>query len=302
MPDPRPTGAPVACVRTPEVLHEALSEVRAAGASIGLVPTMGALHEGHLSLIRRARTENDRVVVSVFVNPTQFGPQEDLALYPRDLQTDVALAAEAGADLVFAPPVEQMYRPGHATWVEVERLGEGLCGASRPGHFRGVCTVVTKLFNIVGPDRAYFGEKDAQQLAVIRRMVRDLDMRLEVVACPTVREPDGLAMSSRNVRLSPEARAQAPVLYQALAAARMAAEAGERDTEHLKTDIYEALAEADLVATDYVEIVDAKTLEPLREIDRPALIALAVVMGDVRLIDSVTVTEPAPATDRILQR
>jgi len=281
--------AAAGCIETIAGLRAELDAARARGASIGFVPTMGALHEGHLALIRAARERDDVVVVSIFVNPTQFNASEDLQKYPRDLARDLALAEGAGADLVFAPPAGEMYLPGASTWVDVEGLTEGLCGAARPGHFRGVCTVVTKLFNIVGPHRAYFGEKDAQQLAVIKRMVRDLDMRVEIVPCATVREPDGLAMSSRNVRLSPAERAQAPVLYRALTAARLAIENGERDAERPKADICAALADADLATIDYVEIVDADSLEPVTTVDRPCLIALAVFFGDVRLIDNITV-------------
>jgi pantoate--beta-alanine ligase len=277
------------CIDTIAGLRAELDPVRARGASIGFVPTMGALHEGHLALVRTARERDDVVVVSIFVNPTQFDASEDLQNYPRDLARDLALAEAAGADLVFAPPAAEMYLPGASTWVDVEGLTSGLCGAARPGHFRGVCTVVTKLLNIVGPHRAYFGETDAQQLAVIKRMVRDLDMRVEIVPCPAVREPDGLAMSSRNVRLSPEARAQAPVLYRALTAARVAIENGDRDAERLKADICAGLAAADLAKIDYMEIVDSETLRPVAFINRPCLIALAVFFGQVRLIDNVTV-------------
>ena len=283
-------SAAVRCIETIAGLRAELDEARARGASIGLVPTMGALHEGHLALTRAAREHDDVVVVSIFVNPTQFNASEDLEKYPRDLARDLALAEGAGADLVFAPPTKEMYLPGASTWVDVEGLTTGLCGAARPGHFRGVCTVVTKLLNIVGPNHAYFGEKDAQQLAVIKRMIRDLDLRVEIVACPTVREPDGLAMSSRNVRLSPEARAQAPVLYHALAAALVAVENGERGVEQLRAGICATLAGADLAAIDYAEIVDAETLEAVTIVDRPCLIALAVFLGGVRLIDSVTAT------------
>jgi pantoate--beta-alanine ligase len=282
-------SAAIRCVETITGLRAELDTARAGGGSIGFVPTMGALHEGHLALIRAARKRNDLVVVSIFVNPTQFNAGEDLQKYPRDLARDLALAEEAGADLVFAPPAEEMYLPGASTWVDVEGLASGLCGGARPGHFRGVCTVVTKLFNIVGPHRAYFGEKDAQQLAVIKRMVRDLDLRVEIVPCPTVREPDGLAMSSRNVRLSPAERAQASALYRALTAARVAIENGERDVRRLRADIYGALADADLAEVDYVEIVDAETLESVTTIDGLCLIALAVFFGAVRLIDNVTV-------------
>jgi pantoate--beta-alanine ligase len=279
----------VRCIETIVGLRAELDAARGRGASIGFVPTMGALHEGHLSLIRAARERDGIVVVSIFVNPTQFDAREDLKKYPRDLGRDLALAEGAGADIVFAPTDAEMYPGECSTWVDVEGLSEGLCGAARPGHFRGVCTVVTKLFNIAGPDRAYFGEKDAQQLAVIKQMVRDLNMRLEIVPCPTVREPDGLAMSSRNVRLSPAERAQAPVLYRALTAARVAVENGERDAERLKAGICAALADAELAKIDYVEIVDSETLRPVAFVNRPVLVALAVFFGAVRLIDNVTV-------------
>lgn len=270
-------------------LRAELEVARGGGASIGFVPTMGALHEGHLSLIREARAQNDVVVVSIFVNPTQFNAGEDLEKYPRDLDRDLQVARGAGADMVFTPSVAEMYPKGFATWVDVEGITDGLCGASRPGHFRGVCTVVSKLFNICGPDRAYFGEKDAQQLAVVKKMVKDLDMRLEIVACPTVRESDGLAMSSRNVRLSPAERAQAPVLYRALGAARTAVENGERNARRLKAGIRVELADADLGKIDYVEIVDGNDLTPVETVAGPCLIALAVFFGSVRLIDNITV-------------
>ncbi len=281
--------APIRCFESIAGLRAELDTARARGASIGLVPTMGALHEGHLALIRKARGDNDLCIVSIFVNPTQFDAADDLAKYPRALGSDLRSAEGAGADYVFAPSVDEMYHPDASTWVDVEGLTEVLCGEARPGHFRGVCTVVSKLFNIVGPDRAYFGEKDAQQLAVIKRMVRDLDMRVDIVPCPTVREPDGLAMSSRNLRLTAEARVQAPVLHRALEAARTAVENGERDAGRLKTGIRSALGDADLAEIDYVEIVDAETLEPVVFVNRPCLIALAVFFEGVRLIDNVTV-------------
>ena len=278
------------CIDTIAGVRSALEEARSRGATVGLVPTMGALHQGHLSLIRKARSENDLVVVSIFVNPTQFRAGEDLETYPRDLKRDLQLARSAGADLVFSPPVREMYPKGFSSWVEVEGLTQGLCAASRPGHFRGVCTVVAKLFNICRPDRAYFGEKDAQQLAVIKKMVRDLDMAVEVVPCPTVREPDGLALSSRNVRLSPEERVQAPVLYRALSAALTLVENGEREAGRLKDEICAVLAEADLAKIDYVEAVDADGLVPLDVLAGPCLIALAVWFGDTRLIDNLTIS------------
>ena len=279
----------IPCIETIAGLRSVLEEARSRGATVGLVPTMGALHEGHLALIRKARSENDFVAVSIFVNPTQFGAGEVRETYPRDLQRDLKLAGSAGADLVFGPPVEEMYPKGFSTWVEVEGLTQGLCGASRPGHFRGVCTVVAKLFNICRPDRAYFGEKDAQQLAVIKKMVSDLDIPLAIVPCPTVRESDGLALSSRNVRLSPEARAQAPVLYRALSAALTLVENGERDARRLNDEICAVLAEADLAKIDYVEIVDADDLVPVDVLAGPCLIALAVWFGKTRLIDNITV-------------
>jgi len=269
-----------------------LDAARARGETVALVPTMGALHEGHLSLIRAARAENDVVVVSIFVNPTQFGPKEDLERYPRDLDRDRGLCEDAGADLIFSPAAEEMYPRGFSTWVEVEGLTDGLCGRSRPGHFRGVCTVVTKLLNICGPDRAYFGEKDAQQLAVITRMVRDLDLRVAVVPCPTVREADGLAMSSRNARLTGEERAQASTLYRSLGAAKDLVDAGERNPAALEDAIRAVLVEADLGEVEYAEIVRVDDLTPVTAIEGTCLIAVAVKFGGsgTRLIDNIRVS------------
>ncbi len=281
--------ANIVCIDTIAGVRSALEEARRRGATVGLVPTMGALHEGHLSLIRKARSENDLVAVSIFVNPAQFGAGEDLEKYPRDLERDLQSARSAGADSVFNPPVREVYPKSFSTWVEVEGLTQGLCGASRPGHFRGVCTVVAKLFNICMPDRAYFGEKDAQQLAVIRKMVRDLDFPVEIVPCPTVRESDGLALSSRNVRLSPKERGQAPALYRALSTALTLVENGERDAGRLKEEIRAVLGEAELGNIDYVEIVDADELAPVDVLAGPCLIALAVWFGDTRLIDNIAV-------------
>ncbi len=278
--------------RTIDELRKELAPARAAGRSIGLVPTMGYLHAGHLDLVRRARAENQVVAVSIFVNPIQFGPQEDLARYPRDLPRDLNLCAEAGVDLVFAPEPPEMYPEGFQTHVEVEGLSQGLCGASRPGHFRGVATVVTKLFTIVQPDRAYFGEKDAQQLRVIRRMVRDLNLPVTVVPVPTVREPDGLAMSSRNVYLDPDERRAAPVLYRSLMLAEELAAGGERRASAI-AECMRALIQAEpLARLDYLAIVDDETLAPVETIDRPALAALAVFFGRTRLIDNVTLVPP----------
>jgi pantoate--beta-alanine ligase len=282
------SGLPV-CLRSISEITAVLDDARGRGGRVGMVPTMGALHEGHLSLIRAARAENEVVVVSVFVNPTQFGPSEDLARYPRDLDRDSLLAGEAGADLIFNPSVAEMYLDDHTTWVEVEGLTAGLCGRTRPGHFRGVCTVVAKLFAICQPDRAYFGEKDAQQLAVIQRMVRDLNMRVEIVPCPTVREPDGLAMSSRNARLKPEHRAQAPALYRALTAAQAAVAAGETDVAAIDGLIRTVLAQAPPGEVEYVELVRAVDLKPVTRVAGECLIALAVRFGDVRLIDNMRV-------------
>lgn len=278
--------APILRLGTVSEIRAALTTARAGGASVGLVPTMGALHEGHLSLVRAARAQNDVVVVSIFVNPTQFGPEEDFERYPRDLDGDGALCAAAGADLIFCPPAEEMYPEPFSTWVDVEDLTDGLCGRSRPGHFRGVCTVVSKLFNICGPDRAYFGEKDVQQLAVVTRMARNLDFPVEIIACPTVREADGLALSSRNARLSPDERAQAPVLYRALTAAGERVRAGERDAATLDRSIREVLKEAPLAVVDYVEIVGADNLRPVARLSGEVVMALAVRFGETRLIDN----------------
>jgi len=261
---------------------------REAKRPLGLVPTMGYLHRGHLSLVDYARKENQTLVVSVFVNPTQFGPQEDLAAYPRDMERDMALLEERGTDVVFAPPVEEMYPPGYDTWVEVDRLARRLEGEARPGHFRGVATVVAKLFNIARPDRAYFGQKDGQQAAVIGRMASDLNMGVQVVVLPTVREPDGLAMSSRNIYLTPEQRKAAPSLYRALSRVRELWQGGERDAERLRREARAMLEAEPLVeAIDYVSVADAETLEELDTVDRPAMVSLAARMGRARLIDNV---------------
>ncbi len=272
----------------------AFREARRPLGELGLVPTMGFLHDGHLALVARARAENGAVAASLFVNPTQFGDPADLQRYPRDMPGDLAKLERAGVDLVFAPSPAEMYTPGAATRVEVGPLADVLEGASRPGHFAGVATVVAKLFNIVAPTRAYFGEKDAQQVAVIRRLVRDLDMSVEVIACPTVREPDGLAMSSRNVRLSPAERAAAPVLHRALAAAQALAAAGERDTERLRGRVREAVAAEPAVVLDYVSVADPESLAELERLDRAALLSLAARLGPVRLIDNVTLAPPPP--------
>ncbi|RKX48544.1 MAG: pantoate--beta-alanine ligase [Thermotogae bacterium] len=257
--------------------------------TIGFVPTMGFLHEGHLSLVRRAREENDIVVVSIFVNPTQFGPNEDYESYPRDFERDVKLLKELNVDVVFHPPVEEMYPKDFSTYVEETKLSRYLCGKSRPGHFRGVCTIVTKLFNIVRPTRAYFGQKDAQQFRVIKRMVRDLNMDVELVECPIVREHDGLAMSSRNIYLSDDERAQALALYNSLKLAENLIKSGERDAEVVKNAMKEFLSRYDKVKIDYVEIVDEETLEPVKHIEGKVIVAIACWVGKARLIDNVIV-------------
>lgn len=254
--------------------------------TVGLVPTMGYLHEGHLSLVRRARDECDQVVVSIFVNPAQFGPSEDLSRYPRDLERDLRLLEPLGVDLVWTPTPEMMYPDRYQTWVEVEEMTRPLEGAMRPGHFRGVTTVVAKLFNAVQPDKAYFGQKDAQQAAVIRRMTRDLNFPVEIVVCPIIREPDGLAMSSRNVYLDAEQRKAATVLYRSLSAAQEAYERGERDAEKLRGIMKDVLASEPLTQVQYVSCADYDTLEELDTVKGKALLSMAVLIGKTRLIDN----------------
>ncbi|HBU00583.1 MAG: Pantothenate synthetase [Thermotoga petrophila] len=273
-------------IETIEEMKKFSEEMREKKKTIGFVPTMGYLHEGHLSLVRRARDENDVVVVSIFVNPTQFGPNEDYERYPRDFERDRKLLEEENVDCIFHPSVEEMYPPDFSTYVEETKLSKNLCGRSRPGHFLGVCTVVTKLFNIVKPHRAYFGQKDAQQFRVLRRMVRDLNMDVEMIECPIVREPDGLAMSSRNVYLSPEERQQALSLYQSLKIAENLYLNGERDAEKIKEEMIKHLSRFDKVKIDYVEIVDEETLEPVEKIDRKVIVAVAAWVGNARLIDN----------------
>lgn len=278
--------------RTVKEMREFSQGARSRRLTVGLVPTMGYFHEGHLALMRRAKEASDVVVVSVFVNPLQFGDGEDYGRYPRDLERDVSLAREAGVDAIFHPSVEEMYPQGFATYVEVEGLTECLCGLSRPGHFRGVATVVAKLFNIVRPDKAFFGWKDAQQVLVIRRMVEDLNMDLEIVAVPTVREEDGLAMSSRNVYLSPEERRAATVLPRSLEAARRAYESGERDAGRLVELVRGIIAAEPRAQADYVEIRSIPDLKPITKLGGPALLALAVRFGATRLIDNVVLGDP----------
>lgn len=273
-------------VQTVEEVRAMVKQWRQDGLTVGLVPTMGYLHEGHKSLIDRAVKENDRVVVSVFVNPMQFGPTEDLASYPRDLERDAALCEEAGAALIFHPDPENMYASDFSSFIDMNTLTKGLCGKTRPIHFRGVCTVVGKLFNIVQPDKAYFGQKDAQQLAVIRHMVRDLNFNLEVVGCPIIREEDGLAKSSRNTYLNEEERQAALILSKGLSKGQALIEAGERDTAVVKQAITEMIETEPLARIDYVELVDWNTLEPVEKIEGDVLNAIAVYIGKTRLIDN----------------
>ncbi|MGC9017027.1 MAG: pantoate--beta-alanine ligase [Caldimicrobium sp.] len=269
----------------PEMKEKSLS-FKKGGETIGFVPTMGYLHEGHLSLVRLARIKADRVVVSIFVNPLQFGPSEDYNIYPRDLERDLALLEKERVDVVFIPDEEEMYPPDFQTYVEVTKLTQGLCGAYRPGHFRGVTTVVLKLFNIVKPDLAIFGEKDYQQLRVIQQMVKDLNLDVEIIPHPIVREESGLAMSSRNTYLSEEERHSAVALYQSLKMAERVIFEGERDAERVRTLIKDYLEKFPHNKVQYVEIVDPKTLERVSEINGPVLIALAVFVGKTRLIDN----------------
>jgi pantoate--beta-alanine ligase len=269
---------------------ETIAEIRALRqklkGTVGFVPTMGFLHEGHLALVKRTKVENSAVIVSIYVNPTQFGPKEDFGAYPRDLDRDLELLRKEGTDIVFVPLDDEMYPPGFSSWVDVEKVTERLEGACRPGHFRGVATVVAKLFNIVQPTRAYFGQKDAQQVVVIKRMVADLDMNLEVVVVPTVRESDGLAMSSRNIYLNPEERQAATILFEAFTLARQLRRGGEKDAEKIRRQMTALIQEEPLAQIDYVSIADSETLEELDLIDRPAVAALAVRIGKTRLIDN----------------
>ena len=269
---------------------ETIAELRALrqqfSGAVGFVPTMGYLHQGHLALVKRARTENSTVVVSIYVNPAQFGLREDFAGYPRELNRDLELLHTEKADIIFVPSDAEMYPPEFSSWIDVQKVTERLEGASRPGHFRGVATIVAKLFNLVQPSRAYFGQKDAQQAVVVKRMVADLDMGIEIVVVPTVRESDGLAMSSRNVHLSPEGRRAATVLFKALTLARQLGRGGEKDAEEIRRQITSLIQKEPLARIAYVSIADARTLEELSFIDRPALASLAVTIGKTRLIDN----------------
>jgi len=273
-------------VRETRAMQQAAESARHSSKTLGLVPTMGFFHEGHLSLMRRARAECDLVIVTLFVNPTQFAPNEDLSGYPRDFETDCRLAEAEGVDLMYAPANAEVYAPDHATFVDVERLATTLCGASRPGHFRGVATVVAKLFNICKPHKAYFGMKDYQQLRIIEAMVKDLNFDLDIVRCPIVREPDGVAMSSRNSYLSADERRAAVVLRRSLIHAEESFRAGERDAEKLKSKVRAEIGIEPLAQPDYIELVDADDLQPRIIIERDSVLAVAVRFGKARLIDN----------------
>ena len=275
-------------VNTVNEVREQVKAWKAQGLKVGFVPTMGYLHEGHESLIKKASEENDRVVVSIFVNPIQFGPKEDLASYPRDLDRDSKVCEIAGANLIFHPENEEMYHEDFCTFVDMNGLTKELCGKSRPIHFRGVCTVVNKLFNIVSPHKAYFGQKDAQQLAVIKRMVRDLNIDVEIVGCPIVREEDGLSKSSRNTYLSTEERQAATILNKSLVKAKELIALGERNADKVIKTIEEIIALEPLAKIDYIQIVDSLSIEPVEVLEKSVLVAIAVFIGKTRLIDNFT--------------
>lgn len=286
------TAGTVTVVHTIAEVREWVDGARRAGCSVGFVPTMGALHEGHADLIRASVTEQDVTIVSIFVNPLQFGPNEDLDRYPRTLAEDTEVVAACGADLIFAPSASEMYPGEQLTFIDVEGITAGLCGASRPGHFRGVATVVAKLFNIVQPDVAYFGQKDAQQVAVIERMVRDLAMPIRIVRCPTAREADGLAISSRNRYLSAEERQAAAVLYKALQAGATAIQAGQREADKVRRVMADHLRSEPLARVDYIEIVDEDTFEAISYVNENIVLVGAILIGNTRLIDNLPLVVP----------
>ncbi|OCG26381.1 pantoate--beta-alanine ligase [Gilliamella sp. wkB108] len=273
-------------VTTIKQVREQVKSWHQSGASIGLVPTMGFLHEGHQSLMAAAKKDNQKVIVTIFVNPIQFGPSEDLASYPRDLQRDKIACEKMGVDLIFCPSTDEMYDTHFSSYVDVNGLTDALCGKRRPGHFKGVCTVVTKLFNITQPDRAYFGQKDAQQLAVIKRMVKDLNFNIEIIGCPIVREQDGLAKSSRNSYLSESERLAAVCLYQAIESANSMIKQGEKSVATIRTAMQDIIAKQSLAKIDYIEFVDLQTLTSVELLEQDSLCALAVYIGKTRLIDN----------------
>lgn len=275
--------------KTIDSTRELIKDARKADKTIGLVPTMGALHIGHISLIEAAKKQTNYVVVSIFVNPTQFGAAEDFDKYPQPFEQDTKICREHGVDLVFAPSVNEMYPSQNVTWVNIEKLTETLCGRSRPGHFKGVTAVCAKLFNIIQPDIALFGQKDAQQAVVIKRMVADLHMPLKIQVCPTVREDDGLAVSSRNKYLTPQERKDAPLLYESLQKAKQLIQAGTTDAEKIITEMKKILSRSEVLQPEYVEIVNAETLQPINPVIGPALIALAARLGSARLIDNILI-------------
>lgn len=285
-------GATPAVARTIDDARERLAAMRDAGGTLGLVPTMGSLHRGHLSLMQKAAEQCDIVAISIFVNAIQFAPDEDFDAYPSDIDSDLELAAGAGVALVFAPSAAEMYPRGFETAIDVGSVTAGLCGQSRPGHFQGVATVVAKLFNIIRPERAYFGQKDAQQVAVVRRLARDLDYGIEIVSCPTVREADGLAHSSRNAYLSAEERAQATALYEALSSARDAIDSGETSVARVKRMMRKRIGEHFQVEYEYARVVDPDTIEPVDAIVGPVLLAVAARVGRARLIDNMIAKPP----------
>ena len=268
-------------------IKEKVNSWKSKGAFVGLVPTMGYLHEGHMSLVNKAVSENDYVIVSIFVNPIQFGANEDLDHYPKNMEQDTKLCQEAGVDVIFYPSAAEMYPAGFSSFVDMSQITETLCGASRPGHFRGVCTVVMKLFNITGADKAYFGQKDAQQLAVIKRMAKDFNMNIKIIGLPIVREKDGLAMSSRNTYLSREERTASLCLSKALTEAQQLFKQGNNDVLQLKKHIEQTITSTPLTKIDYIEIVDDETMQPLEQIESSALCAIAVFIGNTRLIDNI---------------
>ncbi len=274
-------------VKTVDEAKQIINEWKLQGCTVGLVPTMGYLHSGHMSLIERSASDNDKTCVSIFVNPIQFGEGEDFASYPRDLDRDAALCESSGADMVFAPSAEEMYSDTFCSRIDISGPSEGLCGDRRPGHFNGVCTVVMKLFNIVEPNRAYFGQKDAQQLAVIRQMVKDFNLSVQITGMPIVREPDGLALSSRNTYLSAGERKAALCLHNALCEVKSLYDGGEKDTMVLKSCARAVIEKEPMAKIDYIEMVDSETMRPLTSIDRTALCALAVYIGKTRLIDNI---------------